>query len=68
HRVPRMRQDAVERALRRLAPDLLQDLLAQCAEADLAIKGLAPRDSWHQLATIADALASGPSGFPLLSH
>jgi DNA polymerase-3 subunit delta len=68
HRVPRMRQDAVERALRRLAPDLLQDLLGQCAEVDLAIKGLAPSEPWHQLATIADALAAGASGIPLPSH
>jgi DNA polymerase-3 subunit delta len=68
HKVPRMRQESVERALRRLSPDLLQDLLGQCARADLAIKGLDPRDPWHQLATIADALASGASGIPLSGH
>ena len=59
HKVPRMRQEDVERALRRLSPTFLRDLLIQCAEADLAIKGLAPRDPWHQLAVIADALAAG---------
>jgi DNA polymerase-3 subunit delta len=62
HKVPRMREPSVERALQRLSPTLLQDLLHQCAEADLAIKGLDPRDPWHQLAAIADALAGG---FPI---
>jgi DNA polymerase-3 subunit delta len=60
-----MRQDAVERALRRLSPDLLQDLLGQCARADLAIKGLDSRDPWHQLTTIADALAAGGFRVPV---
>jgi len=58
HKVPRMRQAPVERALQRLTPSLLQDLLHQCAQADLAIKGLGPGDPWHQLSTIADALAA----------
>ena len=65
HKVPRMRQDAVERGLKRLSPILLQDLLHQCAQADLAIKGLSPQDPWHQLAAIADALAAGAFRIPL---
>lgn len=65
NKVPRMRQDAVERALKRLSPTLLQDLLHQCAQADLAIKGLSPQDPWHQLAAIADALAAGAFRIPL---
>jgi DNA polymerase-3 subunit delta len=63
HKVPRMREPAVERALQRLAPKLLHDLLRHCAQTDLAIKGLDPQDPWHQLAWIADALAAG--GFPI---
>lgn len=59
HKVPRMREQAIERALQRLSPHLLQDLLRHCAQADLAIKGLDPRDPWHQLGAIADALAGG---------
>lgn len=65
HRVPRMRQAAVERALQRLTAVRLQDLLHQCAQADLAIKGLAPSDPWHQLAAIADALAAGRFPVPV---
>lgn len=59
HKVPRMREQSIERALRGLSPDLLRGLLVQCAEADLAIKGLAPGDPWHHLYSIADALAAG---------
>jgi len=59
HKVPRMREQAIERALQRLAPRLLQDLLRHCAQADLAIKGLDTGDPWHQLTIIADALAAG---------
>lgn len=59
HRVPRMREQAIERALKRLSPKLLQDLLLQCAQADLAIKGLSPADPWHYISTIADTLAAG---------
>lgn len=63
HRVPRPRQDAVERALRRLPPALPGALLRQCAAADRSIKGLGPGDPWHRLIIIADALAAG--GFKL---
>jgi DNA polymerase III subunit delta len=65
HKVPRMREQAIERALQRLSPHLLQDLLRHCAQADLAIKGLDPQDSWHQLAAIADALAAGGFRIPM---
>jgi DNA polymerase III subunit delta len=64
HKVPRMREQAIERALQRRSPHLLQDLLRHCAQADLAIKGLDPRDPWHQLAAIADALAAGAFRIP----
>lgn len=67
HKVPRMREAAVERGLRRLAPGLLQDLLQHCAQADLAIKGLAPQDPWHQLAVIADTLAGGDLQAPVIA-
>lgn len=56
HRVPRQRLERVERAARRLSPRLLHDLLQHCAQADLAIKGLAPGDPWHHLARITDRL------------
>ncbi|MGE5153808.1 MAG: DNA polymerase III subunit delta [Bdellovibrio bacteriovorus] len=62
HKVPRMREQTIERALQRLSPSLLQDLLQHCAQADLAIKGLAAQDPWHLLATIADALAASGHG------
>ncbi len=57
HRIPRQRLETVERALRRLSPARLHDLLQQCAQADLAIKGMAPGDPWHYLARIADQLS-----------
>ena len=63
HKVPAPRQEAVERALRRLSPKLLRALLRQCAAADRSIKGLSPMDPWHRLGIIADALAAG--GFRL---
>ncbi|MBK1718040.1 DNA polymerase III subunit delta [Thiocystis violacea] len=56
HRVHRMRQETIERALRRLSTARLQELLQRCAKVDRSIKGLAPGDSWHQLAVIADGL------------
>jgi DNA polymerase-3 subunit delta len=59
HRVPRMRQDAVERALARLSPALLRRLLQRCADIDRAIKGQAAGDPWHALSVLADALARG---------
>lgn len=65
HKVPRTREQAIERALQRLSPGLLQDLLSHCAQADLAIKGLDPQDPWHQLALIADALAAGGLRVPV---
>lgn len=65
HKVPRTREQAIERALQRLSPGLLQDLLSHCAQADLAIKGLDPQDPWHQLALIADALAAGGPRVPV---
>ncbi len=61
HRVPRMRQAAIERALRRLSPALLHALLDECALADRSIKGIATGDPWHRLAVIADTLCAGGS-------
>ncbi|QGU32983.1 DNA polymerase III subunit delta [Thermochromatium tepidum] len=64
HRVPRMRQETIERALRRLSTGQLRELLWQCAGVDRAIKGVDPGDPWHRLARIADGLSGGPlSGF-----
>jgi DNA polymerase III subunit delta len=60
HRVPRMRQETLGRALRRLSPGRLRELLSQCAGVDRAIKGIEPGDSWHRLALIADGLSGGP--------
>jgi len=60
HRVPRLRQETIGRALRRLSPGRLRELLAQCAGVDRAIKGVEPGDSWHRLAVIADGLSGGP--------
>lgn len=59
HRVPRMRQETIERAVRRLSPKRLRELLAQCAHVDRAIKGIDPGDSWQQLAVIADGVSGG---------
>lgn len=58
-RLPPQRRQAIERALKRLSPDLLHMLLRQCALADQSIKGLATGDPWHRLAVVADALAAG---------
>ena len=65
HRVPRMRQETIERALRRLSPRLLQRLLRQCLQTDLSIKGSAGGDPWHRLAIIADALCAGAFRMPV---
>jgi DNA polymerase-3 subunit delta len=62
HRVPRPRQDGVERALARLQPGLLRGLLQACARIDRAIKGLGPGDPWHGLEVIADRLARAVAG------
>ncbi|NEX21463.1 DNA polymerase III subunit delta [Thiorhodococcus mannitoliphagus] len=59
HRVPKMRQQGIETALRRLPLSTLRRLLQQCAEVDLTIKGLSRQDPWHQLAVIADCLCTG---------
>lgn len=59
HRVPRMRQAGVERALGRLPVPLLRVLLQSCARIDRAIKGLTPSDPWIGLAAVADKLAAG---------
>ncbi|WP_295391404.1 DNA polymerase III subunit delta [uncultured Thiodictyon sp.] len=63
-RVPRQRQEAIERALRRLSGTLLRSLVRQCALADRSIKGLGPNDAWERLAFIADTLASGALRLP----
>lgn len=59
NRVPRMRQDGLERAARRLSPGVLRRLLQHCSRVDLAIKGMAAGDPWQRLALIADALCTG---------
>ena len=61
HRVPRMREEAVGRALGRLSPAFLRRLLQRCLEVDLAIKGQRQGDPWQLLAVVADALARGPA-------
>ena len=63
-RVPRPRQEAVERVLRRLSPTLLRSLVRQCALVDRSIKGLGPNDAWPRLAFIADTLAAGGLRLP----
>jgi DNA polymerase-3 subunit delta len=63
-RMPRQRMEAIERALRRLSPTLLQSLVRQCALTDRAIKGLAPGDAWLRLNFIADTLAAGAIRLP----
>jgi DNA polymerase III delta subunit len=60
--VPRLRQDAIERALARLSPGLLRRLLQRCAGIDRAIKGQGSGDPWHGLSVLADALARGVTG------
>ncbi|NEV62045.1 DNA polymerase III subunit delta [Thiorhodococcus minor] len=59
HRVPKMRQPGIEKALRRLPSSVLSTLLQQCAAVDLMIKGLSGEDQWHRLAVIADCLCTG---------
>ena len=63
-RMPRPRMEAIERALHRLSPTLLQSLVRQCALTDRAIKGLAPGDAWLRLNFIADTLAAGAVKLP----
>ncbi|MBK1644206.1 DNA polymerase III subunit delta [Thiocapsa imhoffii] len=58
-RLPPQRQQAIERAVTRLAPSLLHELLKECERVDQAIKGLAPDDPWHLLTVIADRFAAG---------
>jgi DNA polymerase III subunit delta len=57
HRVMRARQDSISQTLRLLSPQLLRNLLQQCLQVDLAIKGQIPADPWQQLAKIVDRLA-----------
>jgi DNA polymerase-3 subunit delta len=59
-RVPEMRHGVILRALRRLPLPRVQALLARCAEADRAIKGLSAADPWLVLHRISDGLAGGP--------
>ncbi|MBK1724333.1 DNA polymerase III subunit delta [Thiocystis violacea] len=59
HRVPRMRQQGIEAALRRLRAQTLHRLLQRCAEIDRSIKGLSQEEPWHGLAVIADSLCTG---------
>jgi DNA polymerase-3 subunit delta len=59
HRVPRMREEAVGRALGRLSPAFLRRLLQRCLEVDCTIKGQGQGDPWQSLAAVADALARG---------
>ena len=61
HQVWDSRRAAVLAAAKRLPLPRLWSLLAQCAEADLAIKGQSAADPWTLLAGIAEGLASaGP--------
>lgn len=56
HRVPRPRQDGIVKALQKLSLSHAQQMLQQCLQIDLAIKGRAPSDPWLLLARLADAL------------
>lgn len=59
HRVWESRRGPVRQALKRLPLTILHRLLADCAEVDGQIKGLAPGDPWLGLAQIADVLTGG---------
>ncbi len=58
HRVTRARQEGISQTLRQLPPALVRQLLRQCLEVDLAIKGQAPADPWQLLARMIDRLAA----------
>ncbi len=57
HQVWDSRRAAVLAAAKRFQLPVLWSLLAQCAEADLAIKGQIAADPWTLLASIAEGLA-----------
>jgi DNA polymerase-3 subunit delta len=58
HQVWESRRQATLAAVDRLTLDHLWDLLARCADADLAIKGRGRGEPWLLLASIANELAS----------
>jgi DNA polymerase-3 subunit delta len=67
HQVWESRQQATLAAVERLSLPQLWDLVARCADADLAIKGRLDGDPWRLLAAIAEDLAApaparGPRG------
>jgi len=58
HQVWESRQQATLAAADRLSLPRLWDLVARCADADLAIKGRLDGDPWRLLAAIAEDLAA----------
>jgi DNA polymerase-3 subunit delta len=58
HKVPESRRSATLTAVRRLPLRRLWQLLARCADADLAIKGRSSAEPWALLGEIADGLAT----------
>ncbi|HET9700378.1 MAG TPA: DNA polymerase III subunit delta [Burkholderiales bacterium] len=57
------RQDAMQRALRRLSPAQVGDALLHAAEIDKAIKGLKSRDVWDELLQLGLRFC-GPAASP----
>ncbi|NBC13176.1 MAG: DNA polymerase III subunit delta [Gammaproteobacteria bacterium] len=61
YKVPDSRRSATLATARRLPLTTLWELLARCADADLAIKGRSSADPWAVFVEIADALADAAS-------
>lgn len=55
------RQSALERAVQRVAPTLVPQLLSACARLDALAKGIGRGSVWDDLATAALALAGKPA-------
>lgn len=60
------RQSALERAVTRVAPAVIPDLLAACARLDALSKGIGRGNPWDELASAALVLAGKPA-LPLAS-
>ena len=55
------RQGALERAVQRVSPSLVPQLLTACARLDALAKGIGRGNPWDELATAALALAGKPA-------
>ncbi len=62
YRVPESRRGVTLATASRLPLPTLWDLLARCADADLAIKGRSSADPWALFGDIADGLAAAAAG------